>query len=276
MKLLYKYPQRRVSLRAADRGEPPPRRRRPEFELLDTGVFDDDRYFDVVVEYAKAAPEDICIRIEAFNRGPDERALHVLPHLWFRNTWAWGARARGREPRDQRRAGAASGFRRLVADDSDADPLPNLPFEYRLGPRAPLRRGGRRAAVHRQRDERRAACTDRRRSRQPVRQGRVPPPRRQRRDRASTRTSSARRRRSTTARCVPAGGSVGLAPAADDRSDCTRPARRRRRDRRRSGAPRPTRSTRRSSRRRRPTTSGWCSARRSPACSGRSRSTSST
>ena len=62
-----------------------------EFELLDTGVFDEDRYFDIVIEYAKADPDDICIRIEAFNRGPDAHVLHVLPQLWFRNTWAWGA-----------------------------------------------------------------------------------------------------------------------------------------------------------------------------------------
>src|SRR5438876_669113 len=61
-----------------------------EFELLDAGAFDEDRYFDVVVEYAKGGPDDICIRIEAFNRGPSAATLHVLPHLWFRNTWGWG------------------------------------------------------------------------------------------------------------------------------------------------------------------------------------------
>ena len=62
----------------------------PEFELLDTGIFDDDRYWDVLVEYAKAAPRDLCIRIELRNAGPDEATLHVLPTLWFRNTWSWG------------------------------------------------------------------------------------------------------------------------------------------------------------------------------------------
>ena len=61
-----------------------------EFELIDTGVFDDDRYFDVFVEYAKAGPEDILIRIEAINRGPEAAELHLLPTLWFRNTWSWG------------------------------------------------------------------------------------------------------------------------------------------------------------------------------------------
>ena len=59
-----------------------------EYELLDTGVFDDDRYFDVVVEYAKAAPDDIAMLVTVHNRGPDAAPLHVLPTLWFRNTWS--------------------------------------------------------------------------------------------------------------------------------------------------------------------------------------------
>ena len=62
----------------------------PEYELLDTGVLDDDRYFDVLVEYAKAAPEDILIRITVSNRSAEDARLHVLPTLWFRNTWSWG------------------------------------------------------------------------------------------------------------------------------------------------------------------------------------------
>jgi hypothetical protein len=60
-----------------------------EYELLDTGIFDDDRYFDVTVEYAKASLEDILIRITAENRGPEAATLHVLPTLWFRNVWSW-------------------------------------------------------------------------------------------------------------------------------------------------------------------------------------------
>ena len=62
----------------------------PEYELVDTGIFDDDRYFDIELTYAKAAPEDICIVIDCTNRGPDAATLHVLPTLWFRNTWSWG------------------------------------------------------------------------------------------------------------------------------------------------------------------------------------------
>ena len=61
-----------------------------EYELLDTGVFNDDRYFDVFVEYAKAGPDDVLVRITAANRGPNTAELHLLPTLWFRNTWSWG------------------------------------------------------------------------------------------------------------------------------------------------------------------------------------------
>ncbi|MCI0540569.1 MAG: hypothetical protein L0Z50_35665, partial [Verrucomicrobiales bacterium] len=61
----------------------------PEFELLDTGIFDDDRYFDVFVEYAKAAPDDILMLVTIHNRGPEAATIHLLPQLWFRNTWSW-------------------------------------------------------------------------------------------------------------------------------------------------------------------------------------------
>jgi len=87
MKYLYKYPQAAYpysDLVTTNRGRT---REEMEYELLDTGVFNDDRYFDVFVEYAKAEPEDILIRITAENRGPAEAALHLLPTLWFRNTW---------------------------------------------------------------------------------------------------------------------------------------------------------------------------------------------
>jgi len=62
----------------------------PEYDIADTGIFDHDRYFDVLVEYAKATPEDLCIRISITNRGPDPAPIHLLPTLWFRNTWSWG------------------------------------------------------------------------------------------------------------------------------------------------------------------------------------------
>ena len=90
MKYLYKYPQREYPYR--DLIETNRRRSREEFEyeLLDTGIFDDDRYFDVFVEYAKESPEEILVRITVHNRGPEAARLHVLPTLWFRNTWSWG------------------------------------------------------------------------------------------------------------------------------------------------------------------------------------------
>jgi Glycosyl hydrolase family 63 C-terminal domain len=90
MKYLYKYPQREYPYR--DLVETNRRRSRTEleYELLDTGIFDDDRYFDIFVEYAKASPEDILIRITVHNRGPEAARLRLLPTLWFRNTWSWG------------------------------------------------------------------------------------------------------------------------------------------------------------------------------------------
>jgi hypothetical protein len=98
MKALYKYPQRAypyADLVAGNRCG----RDEPEYELVDTGVFADNRYFDVVVEYAKAGPEDILIRISASNRGPEAAPLQLLPTLWFRNTWCWGADSRKPELR---------------------------------------------------------------------------------------------------------------------------------------------------------------------------------
>jgi hypothetical protein len=90
MKALYKYPH--GAFPYADLVEENRRRGRDaaEYELLDTGIFGENRYFDVTVEYAKAAPDDIVIRITAANRGPAPAPLHVLPTLWFRNTWVWG------------------------------------------------------------------------------------------------------------------------------------------------------------------------------------------
>jgi hypothetical protein len=90
MKFLYKYPQlefpyshlREVNARRS--------KDQPEFELLDTGIFEDDRYFDVVVEYAKADVDDILIKITVTNRGHEHAKLRVLPTIWFRNTWSWG------------------------------------------------------------------------------------------------------------------------------------------------------------------------------------------
>jgi hypothetical protein len=90
MKYLYKYPQAAFPYRDLVLTNRRRSRLESEYELLDTGVFNEDRYFDVFVEYAKAGPEDLLIRITACNRGPEPSPLHVLPHLWFRNTWTPG------------------------------------------------------------------------------------------------------------------------------------------------------------------------------------------
>jgi hypothetical protein len=90
MKALYKYPQRAfpyTDLAATNRNRG---RHELEYELIDTGIFAEDRYFDVSMEYAKANPFDILVRVSATNRGPEAATLHLLPTLWFRNTWAWG------------------------------------------------------------------------------------------------------------------------------------------------------------------------------------------
>jgi hypothetical protein len=133
MKYVYKYPQGEYpySWLVEENG------RRggtgPEFELLDTGLFDEDKYFDVFVEYAKAGPEDICVRIEAHNRGADDADLHLVPQLWFRNIWGWGD-TRKKEPVISV-GPSGKGYVSVVADDTDADGLSNLPFKYKLGKR---------------------------------------------------------------------------------------------------------------------------------------------
>ena len=125
----------------------------PEYELLDTGVFDDDRYFDVFVEYAKAAPDDVLVRISASNRGPEAAPLHVLPTLWFRNTWSQRRRrlqARAETARRQRP-------RRVVMRAPHRRAVPGI-----AGRLLPLLRRRRAAAVHRERDQPRAGCSARR------------------------------------------------------------------------------------------------------------------
>jgi hypothetical protein len=116
MRFLYRYPQAAFPYeelvaenRRRGRGE-------PEYELIDTGVFEEDRYFDVLVEYAKAGVEELLVRITAINRGPEPAPLHLLPTLWFRNTWSWDPHA----PRPILRPGdsAGDGWRTLATNHS--------------------------------------------------------------------------------------------------------------------------------------------------------------
>jgi hypothetical protein len=90
MKFLYKYPQAAFPYQQLVEENRKRTKLNPEFELMDTGVFNENRYFDVFMEYAKASPEDILIKITAWNRGPEEAPLDLLPTLWFRNIWSWG------------------------------------------------------------------------------------------------------------------------------------------------------------------------------------------
>ncbi len=101
MKCLYKYPQAEFPYARLVEENRRRGKQEREFELLDTGVFDENRYFDVFVEYAKATPDDILVRLTVYNRGPEAAELHLLPTLWFRNTWSWGW--------DDRRPRAAQG-----------------------------------------------------------------------------------------------------------------------------------------------------------------------
>lgn len=131
LKFLYKYPQKAYpydQLVGENQRRSPKER---EFELVDTGIFDEDRYFDIFVEYAKADEEDLCIKIEAINRGPDKAQLHILPHLWFRNQWAWGAH---RLPEPEIAVEEEEPLC-LVADDSRLNSPKYLLFDYHLGKR---------------------------------------------------------------------------------------------------------------------------------------------
>jgi hypothetical protein len=120
LRAVYKYPQAAFPYARLVAENKARSRLEPEFELVDTGVFADDRYFDVEVTYAKAEPEDVCIVLDVHNRGPFAARLHVLPQLWFRNTWAWGRNTEGYWPRG---VIVADGDHRLVATGADLPPM---------------------------------------------------------------------------------------------------------------------------------------------------------
>jgi hypothetical protein len=88
-RMLYKYPQAEFPYARLVQENAQRNRQQPEFEILDTGIFDSDRYFDIDIEYAKAGAEDVLLRLTVHNRGPDAAEIHVLPQAWFRNTWSW-------------------------------------------------------------------------------------------------------------------------------------------------------------------------------------------
>ncbi len=131
MRFLYKYPQAEFPYAQLVEENRNRNGRGPEYELLDTGAFAQDRYFDVFVEFAKASPEDTFIKITAHNRGPDRAPLHIIPQILFRNTWAWGP-VRGAEPRIQLSSRGPGGVS-MWADDAGTDLLPSLIHPYSLG-----------------------------------------------------------------------------------------------------------------------------------------------
>src|SRR5256714_181848 len=95
MKALYKYPQAPYPYSQLCEENRRRGKHEPEYELQDTGIFDEGRYFDVFTEYAKETPNDLLIRITVANRGPEAATIHLLPTIWFRNTWAWGRTGEG-------------------------------------------------------------------------------------------------------------------------------------------------------------------------------------
>ncbi len=111
MQALYKYPQMAFPYDELVSENRRRSRAEPEFELLDTGAFDENRYFDVFVAYAKAGPDDTLIRLTAINRGSESATLHLLPTLWFRNTWSWGQSGEGYGPKPRISATAAGALR---------------------------------------------------------------------------------------------------------------------------------------------------------------------
>lgn len=129
MKMLYKYPHAEYPYKDLLDTSRQRSSKDPEYELADTGVFKENRYFDIFFEFAKESPEDLCIRVEVCNRSDQEAPFHLIGQLIFRNTWAWKEE---REPEPIITPGEGA---TLIADDTSSLPLPNLLFEYRLGKR---------------------------------------------------------------------------------------------------------------------------------------------
>ncbi|KAI1006171.1 Uncharacterized protein K3495_g2050 [Podosphaera aphanis] len=104
MKYLYKYPQRKFPYEDLVKENARRGRDEREYQIIDTGIFDEGRYWDIFIETAKEAsdPEELLFRVTAWNRGPDRAPLHILPHVWFRNTWAWGYESSGKKPNIQK------------------------------------------------------------------------------------------------------------------------------------------------------------------------------
>ncbi len=126
MKYLYKYPHEKFPYEQLREENKKRSAHDPEFELIDTGIFDNNHYFDIVIEYAKVSSEDLCIRIEAFNRSDRAAPLHIIPHLWFRNRWA-------HDPTIEGMPSITAKDQCMIASDEGVSSIPYLPFDYKLG-----------------------------------------------------------------------------------------------------------------------------------------------
>jgi len=131
MKALYKYPQREFPYAHLLEENQHRSKLDMEYELIDAGAFDDNRYYDVLAEYAKASPNDLLIRITVANRGPEPQTLHLLPTLWFRNTWSWGCEHEGCTPKPLLRRAAEN---RMEADHFS---LGRFQFEFDIDGESP-------------------------------------------------------------------------------------------------------------------------------------------
>lgn len=130
MKYLYKYPQKEFPYQHLREENSRRNTKDPEFEIVDTGIFQENQYFDIFIEYAKNDPEDLCIKIEAFNRGKDPAPLHLLMQLLYRNRWSWWGEKNPKKPRITLRKENC-----LLADEREMQPPEHLSFKYHLGKR---------------------------------------------------------------------------------------------------------------------------------------------
>lgn len=133
MRYLYKYPQSEYPYKSLYNESKCRTTKDREYELIDTGIFNENKYFDIQIEYAKAYREDICIRIEVFNQGKDAASIHLVPQIMFRNNWSWGEK---RLPAPIIKKGVSEGdWQCIESDDAAMEPIPRLNFEYRLNQR---------------------------------------------------------------------------------------------------------------------------------------------
>lgn len=132
MKYLYKYPQEEYPYEKLREENRKRSTYQSEYELLDTGIFNEDRYFDIFIEYAKESAEDLCVKVEIFNRAKEDAPLHFIMQLWFRNQWAWGEK---RDPTPKITSAGQHKSSCLMADDAQLLSPSNLGFDYHLGKR---------------------------------------------------------------------------------------------------------------------------------------------